>query len=162
MSEPCEAQRGLERLLDRSLRELPVRRAPATLESRVLAELARRAALPWWRRSFAHWPQAARAVFVSMCVILVGLAFAAGGWAASGLRSLHAAGVWPMPWAREAVAVMGVAQWLSGELARAIPPDWIYGGLAAGALLYTALFGLGVAAYRALYLDQEMAGEHRS
>ena len=30
----------------------------------MLAELARRAALPWWRKSFAHWPMAARAAFV--------------------------------------------------------------------------------------------------
>ncbi len=162
MSEPFEAERRLERLLDRTLHGLPVRRAPATLESRVLAELARRAALPWWRRSFVHWPQAARAVFASMCLILAGLAFAAGGWAASGLKSLHAVGVWPISWAREAVAVMGVAQSLSGELARAIPPDWIYGGLAAGALLYAALFGLGVAVYRTLYLNQELAGGQSS
>lgn len=114
MSEPFEAERRLERLLDRTLRGLPVRRAPATLESRVLAELARRAALPWWRRSFVHWPQAARAVFASMCLILAGLAFAAGGWAASGLKSLHAVGVWPISWAREAVAVMVIARSLSG------------------------------------------------
>jgi hypothetical protein len=162
MNESSEGERGLERLLERTLRELPLRRAPLTLESRVLAELARRAALRWWRRSFAHWPQAARAAFVSMCVILAWLAFAAGGWTVSGLRSLHEGGVWPMPWARQAVEVMGIARWLSGELARAIPPDWIYGGLAAGALLYTALLGLGVAAYRTLYLNHEIAGEQRS
>jgi hypothetical protein len=37
MNEPNEAQQRLERLLDRTLRELPLRQAPATLESRVLA-----------------------------------------------------------------------------------------------------------------------------
>ena len=162
MSEPSEAQRGLERLLERTLRELPLRRAPLTLESRVLAELARRAARPWWRRGFAHWPQAARTAFVSISVCLVGLAFVAGGWAVSGFNFLHDLGVLSMPGARQAVMALSVAQWAAGELARAVPPNWIYGGVAAGALLYTALFGLGVAAYRTLYLNQEMAGRQRS
>jgi hypothetical protein len=37
-------------------------------------------------------------------------------------------------------------------LAGAIPAAWLYGSLTAGALLYAALFGLGAAAYRILYL----------
>ena len=79
---------ALKDLLDRTLQELPLRRAPPTLESRVLDELERRAALAWWRRSFAHWPVAARAVFLVICLALIRLAFVGGATAVAGVRSL--------------------------------------------------------------------------
>ena len=68
-----ESREALERLLDRALHELPSRRAPPTLESRVIRELDRRAALPWWRRSFAHWPLLARAGFLVIGAALIRL-----------------------------------------------------------------------------------------
>jgi len=55
-----------EARIGRLLRQLPDRRAPAGLEARVLAEIARRAALPWWRTSFTHWPAAARVSFYGL------------------------------------------------------------------------------------------------
>ncbi len=51
---------SLETWVDRSLRDLPDEPAPAALTSRVLDELARRAARPWWQRSPATWPLALR------------------------------------------------------------------------------------------------------
>jgi hypothetical protein len=57
----------LETLVGRVLKETPVRRAPSSLESRVLREIGRRAALPWWRRSFSRWPRIARAGFTLVC-----------------------------------------------------------------------------------------------
>lgn len=47
-----------------TLRALPSPTSPATLAGRVLAELARREARPWWRREFAGWPHSARLIFV--------------------------------------------------------------------------------------------------
>lgn len=61
---------ALEAWVDRALRELPDQPAPAALNSRVVAELARRAALPWWRRSLSSWPFAARLTLIG---ILIGL-----------------------------------------------------------------------------------------
>ena len=63
----------LEAAVHRVLRGLPERKAPAGLEGRVLAELARRAALPWWRKSFAHWPAAIRAGFFAGSVLAAAL-----------------------------------------------------------------------------------------
>jgi len=153
-----DKEQDLERLLDRTLRELPARRAPPTLESRVLGELARRAALPWWRHSFAHWPRAARTVFVLTCCGLSGLARLGGAWAVVGVRSLHETGALSMPWGRQAMTIMGVAGELTALLADAVPPTWLYDGLAVSAVLYAALFGLGVAAYRTLYLGSGITG----
>ena len=162
MNEPRDADFGLERLIERTLRDLPPRRAPTTLESRVFAELARRAAQPWWRRSFTHWPGAARAAFVSMSVCLAGLAFVAGGRAVAGFNSMHAFHPWSMPGVRQAAMALSGAQWAAGELSRAIPSGWIYGGLVVGAALYATLFGLGTAAYRALFLQHHIAGDYQS
>jgi len=153
MNEFREKSDPLEQLLDRTLRPLPLRRAPPTLQSRVLEELQRRASLPWWRRSFAHWPSAARAGFVLVCLALVGMVILGGDWTAATVQSLHASGALSLPLGRQALAVMTAAAELMTLFARAVPSAWIYAGLGAGAVLYAALFGLGAAAYRTLYLS---------
>src|SRR3984957_2770372 len=145
-----DPQDPLEQLLDRTLRELPLRRAPPTLEARVCSELPRRAARPWWRRSFAQWPLPARAAFLVLCAVLIRLAFMGGAAAVAGGHSL--------PWARQA----GVLVVSLGNLAAAIPaippPAWLYEGLAVCGVLYAVLFGLGAVLYRMLYL-QSTAGD---
>ena len=146
-----QEERRLESVIDEALRELPPRRAPAGLEARVLAEVRRRAALPWWQHSFAGWPAIARVGFLLMCVLLVGLAFLGGVWAVQNLGS-PAVGALSLPWARHLVALVTVAGDLA-SLIRVVPSHWLYQGLAASVMLYAALFGLGIAAYRTLYLD---------
>ncbi len=140
-----ESPEALERLFDRTLHELPLRRAPPTLESRVLRELERRAALPWWRLSFAHWPLLARAAFLVICGALISLAFVGGAMAVAGVRTL--------PWAHEVGGLAASAVNLVALLARIQPPTWFYEGAAVCALLYAVLFGLGAAVYRVLYLQ---------
>jgi hypothetical protein len=142
---PNESHEALERLLDRTLHELPLRRAPLTLESRVCGELERRGALPWWRRSFAHWPLLARAVFLVICGALIRLAFLGGATAVAGVRSLS--------WAREVGGFTASAANLAAWLAHTVPPTWAYEGIAVCAVLYAVLFGLGAAVYRTLYLQ---------
>jgi hypothetical protein len=151
--DPPETDR-LERLLDRTLRRLPLRRAPRSLEARVLGELDRRASQPWWRRSFAHWPQAARAGFAAAAAALAGLVLLGGSWLAMTLRTLEVAGP-ASAWVRRVAAVAGTAGNLAASLADAIPPGWLDLGLAAAVVLYACLFGLGAAAYRMLYLQPQ-------
>jgi hypothetical protein len=146
-----ESHEALERLLDRALHELPLRRAPLTLESRVLGELNRRAALPWWRRSFAHWPLLARAGFLLICAALIRLAFLGGATAVTGVRSLS--------WVREVGGLTASAANLVAVLAHIQPPTWAYAGMAVCAVMYAVLFGLGAAGYRALYLPPPNGSE---
>ena len=141
---------ALERLLVRTLHELPLRRAPPTLEARVLHELERRASLPWWRRSFAHWPLLARAAFVVICCALISMALLGGAVVIAGVGSL--------PWMRHVGALMAAGGNLAALLARTAPPAWVYEGVAACAVLYATLFGLGAVLYRTLYL-QPSAGD---
>jgi len=71
MKEQYPEEDRWSRLLGDTIRRLPARRAPSTLESRVLGELARRASQPWWHRSFGHWPAFARVGLVTACVALI-------------------------------------------------------------------------------------------
>ena len=154
----------LETLVERALLETPLRRAPPTLESRVLRELSRRAALPWWRHSFERWPRLARAGFTVTCGSIVAAVLAAT-WPLTWGGALAGTGAWAagsslgLPWARSALALVEVARELNAALVRAVPPEWLYGAMAAGVISYVALFGLGAAAYRTLYLNSSSAGD---
>lgn len=141
-----------EQLLDQVLRELPLRHAPATLEARVFRELERRAARPWWYRGFTAWPLATRAAFVALCGAIIGFSFLEGSWVTAGARILNGAGALALSWIHPAVAATAWAGEFSALLVRVVPSTWLYGVFAAGAMLYAALFGLGAAAYRTLYL----------
>ncbi|HUX74700.1 MAG TPA: hypothetical protein VMV25_12515 [Steroidobacteraceae bacterium] len=150
---PQRPQDLLERQVDRALRGLAPRRAPRSLEVRVIAELARRAALPWWRRRILQWPPAARAAFIVVCGGLIRFAWPATGWAIAEFGALRRSGAPALSWIHYgAAAVSGAAQLLN-VIAGALPMSWIAAGLVFAAMLYAALFGLGAVAYRTLYLN---------
>jgi hypothetical protein len=142
----------LEAAIHRALRSVPDRKAPAGLEGRVLAELGRLSSLPWWRRSFAHWPLAPRVIFFAGSAIAAALivnALMMVGF--SNVAHDLAAGVTQrLAWislAREITAAIGVKVRL---VVGAIPAVWLYGTAAAILLCYATLAAIGAAAYRAV------------
>lgn len=156
---PDEEDR-LARLLDGVLRDLGPRRAPPTLESRVLERIAQRRAAPWLLRSFGHWPPVARALFLAASIGLIGIILAG----VPGLPSLAPLDhLGPGDWLRPVAAAAAALQSLAGSFAAAMavadagPATWLKVLLAAAAGLYAALFGLGAAAYRLLYLRPRAA-----
>ena len=156
MTPSPEDQAKLEHLIHRALRDLPERRAPIALEQRVRAEIARRAARPWWRQGFAHWPLAARAAFVVLSagivkLVLMLMAWVTGGFETSPWRDSLAR---PIAWAEGFLSVLQGIGNFTDTILGSIPPLWLYGGLAGVVALYVALFGLGAAAYRALSTDR--------
>lgn len=147
-----ESEQNLERFVSAALRDLPARRAPRVLEQRVLAELARRAALPWWRQSFTHWPVAMRGVFLVASAALA----TALVWALAGLDTTRVIDAFAADFAWIATA-RGVAESIvnfGAMIVRGLSPVWLYGGAIAFIALYAALFGLGTAAYRTLYANR--------
>jgi hypothetical protein len=147
--------RDLEVRLGRALRALPERRAPATLESRVLDALARRAPLPWWRRSFGEWPAAARVAFGLTSTVLVVLTVLAAAAANANLGSLGASHALATPLLHDASVFFVITRTLSVSLASILSSTWVLGFLIASAALYAALFGLTIAGYRTLYLNAD-------
>ncbi|MFI5337640.1 MAG: hypothetical protein ACHQ5A_12705 [Opitutales bacterium] len=143
----------LEQLIHRELHALPPRRAPRTLESRVLAAIEHRASVPWYHQSWSYWPAAVRATFLAALTGASAAAVAAlylVSQGASGdtlarevgsrfqiFSQLYAAGAWVFDF--------------GARLFASIPSLWLYGGLAVVAAFYAAFLGLGAVAYRTLY-----------
>ena len=149
-------EQNLEQAIHRTLRALPQHSAPPALEARVLAEIARRAALPWWRQSFAHWPLAARAVFIVLCAGLAKLSIFATVWVMGDFDAVtfRNAFATQFGWVETTMAMARIVGDFFTVVGRNIPPLWLYGGLGVIAVLYAAFLGLGAAAYRALYASR--------
>lgn len=61
---------------DHTLKQLPQRRAPATLAPRVMAALARQRALPWYQQPWFRWPRHLQVLaFLLAGTLLAGLAW---------------------------------------------------------------------------------------
>jgi hypothetical protein len=159
MNKHGKSEQELEKAVNAVLQGLPACRAPGTLEARVLNELQRRAALPWWQVSFGHWPAAPRVAFVVICFALVAATILGGVSVLGGVRSLNEVAALVLSWLHPLLAVVSSAGGVTALLMRVIPPLWLYGGMALGIGLYVALFGLGAAAYRTLYLRPSLVGD---
>src|SRR5262249_30084064 len=132
----------------------PLRRAPISLEQRVLAQLAgQRAIVSWWRRGFAHWPMAARAAFLLASVGFVKLAISGVLSAISFVGSREIAGT-ALSWVEVGARVASMVESAGSFLLHTIPPTWLYAAAAVGVVSYALLFGLGTVAYRTLYVER--------
>jgi hypothetical protein len=140
----------LEKMIHQTLRVLPPRRAPRSLEDRVLAAIEARQSLPWWKQSFAHWPMAARVAFLLLTSVLaaalISLFFHAD--ATAGASSLFSGPL--MLLAHVKAAAVGTGN-IGALVVGSIPSYWIYGVLGFVAVMYAALAGLGATAYRLFF-----------
>ncbi len=128
-----------------ALRRLPARRAPASLEARVLREIERRAALPRWRSGIAQWPAAVRVALIGACAACGPLAWVLGRSLWTHLAAaLAAPGV--APWITDAHntgrTLLSLAE-LAVHLVRLIPHEWLFGGLIVTGAVYAALAAMG-------------------
>jgi hypothetical protein len=146
-------QEQLERLVDELLRDQPLRHAPNTLEAHVFAEIARRAALPWWRKSFTHWPLLARVAFLIASYGFVRLTLLGAMSVVDALRSEPVTQILTPAQTRlhAALSLLSVAREAGDLVVHAIPLPILYGIAAIGVALYVTLFGIGAAAYRTLH-----------
>ena len=139
----------LERFIDKALRDQPLQRAPSDLESKVMAAIAHRAVTPWWRSSFAHWPAAARVLFLVASAVFVKLGLDAAALV-----------IGPIDPAARSAALFAELAWIHalfgsiGAVLRSLPSWWIYCGVTVLGALYLMLFGVSAAAYRTLYASR--------
>jgi hypothetical protein len=142
----------IEPRLHQALRGLPARRAPSSLEQRVLAAIAERQARPWWHQSYTCWPTPVRVAFF---VFSAALAAVVAGAAATILPGFGVTAGQPVEatlgWFAQVRATGATLVDVGGRLLPRVSLSWIYLGLAVVAALYAALFGLGAAAYRILW-----------
>lgn len=161
MSSRDQTDEKLERLVSRVLRDQPLRQAPASLEARVLGELAARARLPWWRRGIASWPARVRVPVITGCAVCVPLVWVLSLWlatrVASATRSRIAGPLATLQGAGHTLASLGT---LAAHIIQSIPREWLLGGLIATATLYAALFALVAVGYSLLYPRPEYSKVH--
>jgi len=63
-------QNDLEKFIHAQLQKLPEREAPEILAVNVMAAIAARKNLPWWKQPFTHWPRNIQSVlFVALAAI---------------------------------------------------------------------------------------------
>jgi hypothetical protein len=140
----------LEAAVHRLLRSVPDRRAPAGFESRVLAELGRRASLPWWRRSYAYWPSSVRVAFfigsALVAALLVSGLIALGS--TSGAQELAGGVTQRFSWLNLSREIAMSAYDRARLFISAIPSLWLYGVIGTVAICYAALGAIGAATYR--------------
>jgi len=143
----------LEAFIHQTLRSLPARPAPRSLELRVMAALEHQALIPWYHQSWSYWPAAVRGAFLAVATGVTGTLVTAFFLMSRGvdtaaltaeagnrlglLTRLYGAGTWTVDFVSRIVSNA--------------PPLWFYGSLAVVAALYATFFGLGAAAYRTLY-----------
>lgn len=159
MNTPQHDADRLARQIHAALRQLPPLKAPATLESRVLRELARLEARPWWRQGFGRWPLAARALFVPLSAGFIKLAFLSIGAFGSAVNTAQQSTVVSTAESRWQ-ALSGALQslrTLGALVIQDVPQVWIYGVVGFGLLLYASLFGIGAAAFRSLVVTPNAA-----
>jgi len=130
--------------LSYEMQRMPLRRAPATLQASVLAELARRAARPWWQRHFLQWPLPARVAFLLLSVLVTRLALELGSWTAAALAT-------SLRDAREGLTLLSAFGRVGRALIEVVPVDILYGTAGLMVLLYGALLALGAVAYRTFH-----------
>jgi hypothetical protein len=147
-----DGREKLQQLIDGVARSQPARRAPISLQARVLAQIAsQQVQLPWWRKGFAHWPQVARGLFLIASYGFVRLALAGVMSVVDFVRSSNLAGGETLHRTGEAVSATVS---LGSLVLHAIPPMWLYSGAAFGFALYAVLFGLSTFAYHTLYVQR--------
>jgi len=139
----------IERQVTRALQEQPPRRAPSTLERRVLAQIEASATAIGWRRGFAHWPVAARVAFLAASVGVVKVALLVAMWLATPLASPAVSVQLPsqITWLQTLLVAMG-------SVVHTVPSVWVHAGIALLAIMYVALFGIGASAYRMVRVAQ--------
>lgn len=143
----------LERFIHQNLRSLPPRRAPRSLESRVLAALEQRAMIPWYHKSWTYWPAAVRVAFLAGATAVTGGLVTAFYLMFNGV---DAAAVAAQAGERLSLftKIYHLAAWIAdfgGQVLGRVPSLWLYGSIALVAALYATFFGLGAFAYRTLY-----------
>ena len=143
-----ESDSQLEALLHAELKKLPSFSAPPAMARNVLEILAARTRRPWWCYSWWDWPSAAKAAFLALAILIVGMASQGGvilNRGIAGYSDQVTARLSPVASVWETTETFHNALALVWE--KAGQPFLIY-GLIAGGILYLGFLALGTVCFR--------------
>jgi hypothetical protein len=145
-----EYEKKLEIEIDRELKALPERSAPATLVSRVMAAIELRKALPWFRRAWHTWPGSLQGLFVvTMLALIGGICF--GVWEASHTATFGLAVQKVGGWFSSLSAIYTALNALAGAVVaiiKQVNSTILIAFLCAAGLGYALFLGLGTMYFR--------------
>jgi hypothetical protein len=152
---PSHDQQRLERLISVGLAAQPPLTAPPSLQARVLAELARRANLPWWQRSIGHWPLSMKLAFFVAALVAGRVLLSTSAWSDASRAAIHlTAPDSPLAWLQTlsgaCVTLGALMQRVADVVLHQVPALWLYGGIGVVVTMYVTLAGIGVTVYRSL------------
>jgi hypothetical protein len=125
--------------VDARLKALPPLQAPASLQSRVLAELARLEAVPWWHSNFRSWP----------VLVQFGFALLALGVTQGALMLLSGSSA-----VQFAATVGETFSVVLRSLRGALPTNWLVIITTASCVAYAVIVAGGAAAFRILRTER--------
>jgi hypothetical protein len=137
---------SLESLVDRELKSLPPLAAPDSLLPRVLAALAARAALPWYRRAWQTWPRGGQIVSLAALAAACAAFGLAGGQLSNSDLLRPTAGAFGL-----VVVVANLVATLAEALLltlKHLNPTWLAAALLVLATGWFSCVGLGTALFR--------------
>lgn len=142
-----------EQAIHQALRSLPDRKAPVSLELRVLAEIQRRAALPWWRRSWTYWPAPIRWLFlvVSATLSAGSIALCVAFLRGNASELSHRVFGRPIEIYHAFTAAARAVSVAGNDLLGLVPHSWLYAGIGGLALFYLLVVAASATAYRTLW-----------
>jgi hypothetical protein len=149
MNERSHNEERLAEWTDRTLKQLPLQAAPATLAPRVLAQLARQKAVPWHRKPWMNWPRHFQILSV---LLFAGLVGSIAGILLPNLNAMSLTGsAASQDWVKPVSTTLGVLGAL-GNAASAVlrnTQGWVIASLLGIlASIYLSCLGLGTACWR--------------
>jgi hypothetical protein len=146
-------QTDLEKFIHTQLRKLPDREAPDKLVDNVLAAIAKRKNLPWWKQSFTHWPRHIQCFLFVALGSLFAAAFYGASQASVNVAAPVSERLSAYAWIWRTARTLGEALLLA---VGGIPLQWLF----AIALVLVLLYGACIAAGFALFRVTARAGSY--
>ncbi len=136
----------LEMFIHAQLQKLPEHEAPEGLTGKVLAAIATRRKLPWWKQSFTHWPRPVRnLLFLALGLIFAGAVYGSGRAAGSVAMPEVLAPLSWAGWAGQVMQGLGEAIFLAMS---SLPMEGFIGIGVVFVILYGACLAAGFALFR--------------
>jgi hypothetical protein len=148
-TDSTDLQQRLEKLAGAQLASLPLLRAPASLEARVMAAIAAQSA-PRFERGFGQWPWWAKGLFVILAALV---AYWLSGQSVVVFNDAHAQLTASGGTAAQVGSWLNVVRALGRvclSIAHTVPANWLLLGIGLIFTCYATLVAGGVFAYRTI------------
>lgn len=157
MKHDTQTEQQLAHAVDKLCKQQPLRKAPFDLYERVMREVQLRKALPWWRKSFLHWPMMMQILFVVAALLTAKGVLMLCSWFGANAVATATSITQSSSIVQGSTTLLSVSNHMSSVVSHIVPASWIYGAVLSIAMVYLVLIGIGVTTYKTLYATPAVA-----